>query len=84
MPCSSFVHNAIRIFVQPIHWACLVVYTVPKKSESLHKNRACHITGADATVYVRLLFTHIWLRNQTYTVASLSFCRDRLGFHAEI
>ena len=27
----------------------------------------------DATVYIRFLFTHIWLRNQTYTVAPASF-----------
>ena len=27
-------------------------------------------TGADATEYIRLLFTCIWPRNQTYTVAS--------------
>ena len=44
--------------------------------------------GADATVYIWLLFTYIWAKNQTYTVAStltvtgsvfISRCRLFLG-----
>ena len=47
-----------------------------EEEKNINKNRACHMATANTTVKVRLLFTYcmyntyIWLRNQTYTVAS--------------
>ena len=44
-----------------------------KKFESWLLKTETVTTGADATVYVLFFGTYIWLRNQTYTVASAPF-----------